>query len=103
MSRWIDKRRPRYLTEADRASVEKDPVLQAAIRWQVDLEIQRDRSDDSTLDTLLEGQKRKVHNLRRSLQEKQRKEIRRDFSRKQAVIDIQRQLSGGAFNDEPAR
>ncbi|RDK41021.1 hypothetical protein M752DRAFT_284523 [Aspergillus phoenicis ATCC 13157] len=84
--RWIDKRRPRYLTEADRASVEKDPVLQAAIRWQVDLEIQRDRSDDSTLDTLLEGQKRKVHNLRRSLQEKQRKEIRRDFSRKQAFV-----------------
>ncbi|PTU18379.1 hypothetical protein P175DRAFT_0560274 [Aspergillus ochraceoroseus IBT 24754] len=83
MSRWIDKRRPRYLSELDRALVEKDPVLQAAVRWQADLEIQRNRSEDSA--------------------KKQRKQLRRDFSRKQAVIDIQRQLSGGAVNDEPAR
>ncbi|KAH8431688.1 uncharacterized protein LDX57_009342 [Aspergillus melleus] len=52
---------------------------------------------------MLEDQKRKVHNLRRRLQEKRRKEIWRDFSRKQAVIDIKRQLTDGAVSDEPAR
>jgi hypothetical protein len=31
MSRWIDTRRPRYLTDAEKASVEKDPELQSAI------------------------------------------------------------------------
>jgi hypothetical protein len=39
----------------------------------------------------------------RRLQERRRKEIRQDFSRKQAVIDIERQLTGSAINDEPAR
>ncbi|KAJ5414115.1 Zinc finger C2H2 [Penicillium cosmopolitanum] len=52
---------------------------------------------------MLEDQKRQVHNLRRHLQDKRRKEIRRDFSRKQAVIEIERQLTGGAVSDEPAR
>ena len=52
---------------------------------------------------MLEDQERQVHNLRRRLQEKRRKEIRRNFSRNQAVIDIERQLTGGAVSDEPAR
>ncbi|KAJ5504597.1 hypothetical protein N7463_007471 [Penicillium fimorum] len=104
MSRWIDRRRPRYLSDADRESVEKDPELQSAIRWQVDLETQcADRSQNPALRAMLEDQKRKVHNLRRRLQDKRRKETRRDFSRKQAVIDIERQLTGGAVSDEPAR
>ncbi|KAJ6096881.1 hypothetical protein N7486_007627 [Penicillium sp. IBT 16267x] len=104
MSRWIDRRRPRYLSDADRESVEKDPELQSAIRWQVDLETQRaDRSHNPALRAMLEEQKRQVHNLRRRLQDKRRKETRRDFSRKQAVIDIERQLIGGAVSDEPAR
>ncbi|THC87454.1 hypothetical protein EYZ11_013100 [Aspergillus tanneri] len=103
MSRWIDRRRPRYLTDADRASVEQDPELQSAIRWQAELEMQCDSSSDPALRVTLADQECKVHNLRRSLQEKRRKELRRDFSRKQAVIDIERQLTGGAVNDNPAR
>ncbi|KAL4766861.1 hypothetical protein BDW60DRAFT_212539 [Aspergillus nidulans var. acristatus] len=103
VSRWIDRRRPRYLTDSDRALVEKDPQLQAAIRRQVELEMQCDDSDDPTLLVLLKDQERKVRNLRRSLQEKRRKDIRQDFSRKQAVLDIERQLTGGAVNDELAR
>ena len=103
MSRWIDRRRPRYLNDDDRALVEKDPELQAAMRWQVGLESQCNRSNDPTLREMLEDQKRRVHNLRRSLQGNRRKQVRRDFSRKQAVIDIQRQLTGGAVDDEPAR
>ncbi|KAH2891750.1 hypothetical protein KXV75_003550 [Aspergillus fumigatus] len=103
MSRWIDTRRPRYLTDAEKASVEKDPELQSAIRWQMELEDRCARSDDPTLRALLEQQERNVNNTRRRLQERRRKEIRQEFSRKQAVIDIERQLTGGAVNDGPAR
>ncbi|KAI2825390.1 hypothetical protein CBS147321_1038 [Aspergillus niger] len=104
MSRWIDRRRPRYLSDSDRASVENDPELQSAMRWQYELESQcGDRPHDPALRAMLEDQKRQVHNLRRRLQDKRRKEIRRDFSRKQAVIDIERQLTGGAVSDDPAR
>jgi hypothetical protein len=52
---------------------------------------------------MLEDQKRQVHNLRRRLQDKRRKELRRDFRGKQAVIDIERQLTGGAVSDKPTR
>jgi hypothetical protein len=103
MSRWIDTRRPRYLTDAEKASVEKDPELQSAIRWQMELEDRCARSDDPALRALLEQQERNVNNTRRRLQERRRKEIRQEFSRKQAVIDIERQLTGGAVNDGPAR
>ncbi|KAE8404947.1 hypothetical protein BDV37DRAFT_100525 [Aspergillus pseudonomiae] len=103
MSRWIDKRRPRYLSDAEKASVENDPELQSAIREQVELEDRYARSNDPALRALLEQQKRNVDNTRRRLREKRRKEIRRDFSRIQAVIDIERQLTGGAVNNEPAR
>ncbi|KAJ5589616.1 hypothetical protein N7537_012294 [Penicillium hordei] len=81
MSRWIDRRRPRYLSDADWESVEKDLELQSAIRWQLDLETQCvDRSQNPVLRAMLEDQKRHVHNLRRRLQ-----------------------LTGGAVSDEPAR
>ncbi|KAH1415219.1 hypothetical protein KXX64_006687 [Aspergillus fumigatus] len=69
----------------------------------VELEDRCAQSNDPTLRALLEQQERSVHNTRRRLQERRRKEIRQEFSRKQAVIDIERQLTGGAVNDEPAR
>ncbi|KAE8311026.1 hypothetical protein BDV41DRAFT_566150 [Aspergillus transmontanensis] len=102
MSRWIDKRRPRILSNAEKASVGRDPELQFAIREQVELENRYTRSGDPALRDLLEQQERSFKNTRRRLRKKRLKEIRRDFSRKQAVIDIKRQLTGGAVNDEPA-
>ena len=81
MSRWIDRRRPRYLNDADRALVEKDPELQSAIQWQVDLETQYDdRPDDSALQVMVEDQERKVKNLHCCLQDRRRKEVRCEFS-----------------------
>lgn len=104
ISRWIDRRRPRYLNDAERALVEKDPELQAAIRWRVELETQcDDRPDDPEMRAILKDQGRKVNNLRRRLQDRRRKEARREFSRKQAVVDIEKQLTGGAVSDEPVR
>ncbi|KAJ6163934.1 hypothetical protein N7470_002606 [Penicillium chermesinum] len=85
MSRWIDRRRPRYLSDADRESVEKDPELLSAIRWQRELETQcGGRPHDPASRAMLKDQRRQVQNLRRRLQDKRRKEIRRDFSRQQA-------------------
>jgi hypothetical protein len=66
MSRWIDRRRPRYLNDDDRALVEEDSELQAAVRWQVELEIQCGRSDNPALRETLEDQERKIRNLRRT-------------------------------------
>jgi predicted metal-dependent hydrolase len=103
MSRWIDKRRPRHLNDADRALVKQDPELQTAQRWLIELATQCSKSDDPTLLAMLEEQEQNVKNTRRRLQDKRRKEMRRDFSRKQAVIDIERQLTGTAVNDKPAR
>ncbi|KAE8148498.1 hypothetical protein BDV25DRAFT_168391 [Aspergillus avenaceus] len=103
MSRWIDRRRPRYLNETDRTSVEQDPELQSAVRWQSELEKQYRGSENLTLRVMLEDQEHKIKNLRRRLQERQRKRMRQDFSRKQAVIDIERQLTGVAVSDESAR
>jgi hypothetical protein len=59
--------------------------------------------NDPTLRALLKQQERNVDNTHRRLREKQRKQIRQGFSQKQAVINIERQLTGGAVNDEPAR
>jgi hypothetical protein len=103
MSRSIDERRPRYLTAAEKAAVEMDPELQSAIRCQDELKDRCAQSNDPTLQALLEQQRRNVNNTRRRLQERRRKEMRQEFSRKQAVIDIERQLTGAAVNDELAR
>ena len=84
--------------------MEKDPELQSVIRWRTDLKTQcDDRSDDPALQDMLEDQERIVSNMRRRLQDRRRNEARREFRRKQAVIDIERQLTGGAVSDEPAR
>ena len=84
--------------------MEKDLELQAAIRWRSELETQcDDHPNDPELRAMPEDQARKVNNLRRRLQNRRRKEVRREFSRKQVVIDIERQLTGGAASDEPAR
>ena len=62
-----------------------------------------DRSGDPALQDMLEDQERKVSNLHRRLQDRQWKEARCEFSQKRAVIDIERQLTGGAVSDEPAQ
>jgi hypothetical protein len=37
MSCWIDKQHPQYLDNAKKAEVEKDPKLQEAKQWQMEL------------------------------------------------------------------
>jgi hypothetical protein len=103
MSRWIDKRRPRHLTDTEKAPVEQHPELQAAIRIQEDLAALYARTREPALVPLLQERKREVTNTRRRLLYQLKHKLRQEFSRDQAVIDIERQLSGSAVEDEGAR
>lgn len=83
--------------------MEKDLELQSAMQWQINLETQfNDRSNDPALQEMVEDQEHKVNNLHHQLQDRWRKEVCCEFSQKQAVINIERQLTGGAVSNEPA-
>ena len=102
MSCWIDQWWPQYLNDADWALVERDPELQSAIQWWADLKTQyKDCAGDPALQDMLDDQEHKVSNLHHCLQDRQQKEAQCEFSQKQAVIDIKRQLTGGAISDQP--
>lgn len=49
---------------------------------------------------LVEESQRNITNIRQRLRYKRKNEVRREFSQKQAVIDIERQLSGSIVPDE---
>jgi uncharacterized protein DUF3435 len=49
---------------------------------------------------LVEESQRNITNIRQRLRYKRKNEVRREFSQKQAVIDIERQLSGSVVPDE---
>ena len=51
---------------------------------------------------MLDNQEHKVSNLCYYLQDRQQKEAQCEFSWKQAVINIERQLTGGTVSDQPA-
>jgi hypothetical protein len=84
----------------EKAFVERDPELQAAIQEQNELADEYEGNPDAALIPLLEESERNVTNTRQRLRYKRRNEVRQEFSRKQAVIDIERQLSGSMVPDE---
>ncbi|CAG7927890.1 unnamed protein product [Penicillium olsonii] len=103
MSRWIDTRRPRHLTTEQRASIREHPKYVEAVRRldeQVDVCI-HDPSEQmqSRRDKLAREKLNTFGRLERALRQK----IREGFDRKQANIDIERQLSGAAIDDEEAK
>ena len=61
----------------------------------------KDCAGDPALQDMLDDQEHKVSNLHHCLQDRQQKEAQCEFSQKQAVIDIKRQLTGGAISDQP--
>lgn len=95
MGRWIDTRRPRELTEEQKASVERDPELQELIRKMNQIPRQTDRSGQEEY----QAAKKQVVNTRSRLHYALRKSIRENFEHQQAVIDIKRQLSGRPLDD----
>ena len=103
MSCWINQQWPWYLNDADQALVERDLELQSAVWWWADLKTQcEDCAGDPALQDMLDNQEYKVSNLHCCLQDRQWKEAQHEFSWKQAVIDIERQLTGSAISDQPA-
>ncbi|KAJ5267451.1 hypothetical protein N7478_010259 [Penicillium angulare] len=98
MGRWIDTRRPRELTDHQKASVEEIAELQDAIRkrdmfsCKLQQTYKRRRKDKAKLEKL----KRNVINTRNRLLYDPRKRVREGFDSSQAVKDIERQLAKGA-------
>ncbi|EGE08727.1 C2H2 finger domain-containing protein [Trichophyton equinum CBS 127.97] len=86
--------RPRYLIDAEKELVEQAPELQAAISAHTQLAAVYEATRDPALIPMLHERKREVTSVRQSLRHKARLSMRKEFSRKQALIDIDRQLSG---------
>ncbi|KAE8130760.1 hypothetical protein BDV38DRAFT_291355 [Aspergillus pseudotamarii] len=105
MGRWIDRRRPRELTDAQKATVEHDPELQKAIRKRDAFSKKLQRSQKKTGRKLdkLDKLKRGVTNTRNRLLYALRQRVREEFDEEQAVLDIERQLAGTAILDEEAK
>lgn len=103
MSRWIDTRRPRHLTPQERASIRENPEYLEAVRrfdeqakicifdTGEQMQLRRDKLAREKLNTF--------GRLERALRQK----VRKEFDRKQANIDIERQLSGAAIDDEETK
>ncbi|KAJ5330489.1 hypothetical protein N7476_000272 [Penicillium atrosanguineum] len=103
MSRWIDKRRPRHLTEEQRKSLRNHPEY-LKVKQQRDEEMDAHRQSPNSQSQLrLDKLTRDVANTFSRLERRLRDKIRKEFDREQAVIDIKRQLSGSAVNDEVAK
>ncbi|KAJ6126308.1 hypothetical protein N7523_001920 [Penicillium sp. IBT 18751x] len=103
MSRWIDKRRPRHLTEEQRESLRNHPEY-LKVKQQRDEQMDAHReSPNSESQLRLDKLTRDVANTFGRLERRLRDKIRKEFDREQAVIDTKRQLSGSAVNDEVAK
>ncbi|OKP09913.1 hypothetical protein PENSUB_4625, partial [Penicillium subrubescens] len=106
MGRWVDTRRPRELTDAQKASVETMPELQDAIhkRDRFALSLKQSRKKSRTELDRHEQLKRDVINTRSRLLYNLRKRVREEFDSSQAVEDIQRQLAAGtAVHDDKTK
>lgn len=103
MSRWIDKRRPRHLSDKQRASIRQHPDYLEAVRRR-DKQA-REVKDNPTpqMQSQLDKLSRAITNTFNRMSRVLRETTRKEFDRKQAVIDIERQLSGAAVNDEEAK
>ncbi|KAJ5981933.1 hypothetical protein N7451_012033 [Penicillium sp. IBT 35674x] len=99
-SRWRDTRRPRYLTDQQRAQVEDHPELEEARRNLIKIRTQYDETQQPGLLPRLQQRVKEVRNTRKRLHRSLRHEIRERFDEEQAFLDIETQLSGtGARED----
>jgi hypothetical protein len=98
--RWEDPRRQRYLTKQQRAKVEDHPKLEKA-RWKLsELVAQYNTTQQLSLLTRIERQKKEVMNTRKQLLRALRHQIRENFNDEQAFLDIEAQPSSTAVKEE---
>lgn len=99
MSRWIDKRRPRHLTEEQRESLRNHPEY-LTVKKRRDEQANAHRQLPNLQSQLrLDRLSRDMANTFSRLERRLRDKVRKEFDREQAVIDIKRQLSGSAVDD----
>ncbi|KAI2697980.1 hypothetical protein CBS147354_9889 [Penicillium roqueforti] len=103
ISRWIDKRRPRHLTSEQRASLREHPEYVEATRRMKEQAEECKCDPSAAMQSRLEKLKRETSNTFGRLERALRRKVRHEFDRKQAIIDIERQLSGAAVDDEEAK
>ncbi|CAG8198775.1 unnamed protein product [Penicillium nalgiovense] len=99
-SRWRDTRRPRYLSDQQRAQVEEHPELEEARRNLGNIRAQYEETQEPGLLPRLQQREKEVRNTRKRLHRSLRHEIREKFDEEQAFLDIEAQLSGTAVKEE---
>lgn len=106
MSRTIDRRRPKQLTESQRAEVDRHPEIKLLFRTRTNLRaLVRDRGGikkvtGTALHANYESTCREYRKVRRRHQKAFLKEVKSRYKREQPVIDIQRQLRGESLDEK---
>jgi len=105
MSRTIDLRRPKQLTESQRAEVDRHPEIKLLFRTRTNLRaLVRDRGIKKVTGTALhanyENACREYRKVRRRHQKAFLTEVKSRYKREQPVIDIQRQLRGESLDEK---
>ncbi|KAG8352411.1 hypothetical protein FVEN_g9623 [Fusarium venenatum] len=93
------KRRPTHLTAEQSASINNDPKIQDLLRQRERLICKGNKSDKNRL--RLKNISKYIQSEKARLRRKRKDQIRKTWSREQAVTDIERQLAGRAFEEPP--
>lgn len=99
-SRWMDKRRPRHLTNEEKARIKDHPELEEACRKLNEVRAKYEHTQSPDLLFQIQRREKDVKNTRKRLLSALRNQIRQEFDEKQAFLDIDAQLSGNAVMDE---
>lgn len=102
ISRYADKRRPRYLNDTQKALVEDDPELQTAISNRDALLDKFQQTPNPTLGQDVAEAEQNIKNTQQRLRYRRKKEVRQAFSDEQAVKDINAQRAGKILSEDDA-
>ncbi|KAM0188487.1 hypothetical protein ACHAPI_010594 [Fusarium lateritium] len=93
------KRRPTHLTVEQSASINDDPKIQDLLRQRESLISKGNKSDKIRI--RLRKISKDIQREKARLRRKRKEQVRKIWSREQAVTDIERQLAGKTFEEPP--
>ncbi|EGU87128.1 hypothetical protein FOXB_02355 [Fusarium oxysporum f. sp. conglutinans Fo5176] len=93
------KRRPTHLTAEQSASINNDPKIQDLLRQRECLVSKGNKSEK--VRTRLRKITKDIQSEKARLRRKRKDQVRKTWSREQAVTDIERQLAGKTFEEPP--
>jgi hypothetical protein len=93
------KRRPTHLTAEQSASINDDPKIQDLLRQRESLNSKGNKSDKIRI--RLRKISKDIQSEKARLRRKRKEQVRKIWSREQAVTDIERQLAGKTFEEPP--